>query len=131
MDLKDILGGGQYGEIAGALLARKRKQDRRGFQDALKASIALNFFGNLKANQEQNWLEDRNEVVAEFEQLKKHNKGLYDKREEDRLALEQYNKGGLEQEAYLNDYAKSMFNKSDFVMNRPGLIFVIFLFQHF
>lgn len=123
MDLKDILGGGQYGEIAGALLARKRKQDRRGFQDALKASVALNFFGNLKANQEQNWLEDRNEVVAEFEQLKKHNKGLYDKREEDRLALEQYNKGGLEQEAYLNDYAKSMFNKSDFVMNRPGLSF--------
>ena len=62
MDLKDILGGGQYGEIAGALLARKRKQDRRGFQDALKASVALNFFGNLKANQEQNWLEDRNEI---------------------------------------------------------------------
>ena len=106
MDLRDILGGGQYGEIAGALLARKRKQDRRGFQDALKASVALNLFGNLKANQEKDYLKDIEELNSEFTKLSKGNKSIYDQRNQDRLEVERYNRDG---EIYLNEVAKTKF----------------------
>jgi len=114
MDLRDILGGGQYGEAAGALLARKRKQDRRGFQDALKASVALNFFGNLKANQEQDYLKDIEELNSEFTKLSKGNKSIYDQRNQDRLEVERYNRDG---EIYLNEVAKTKFNNHPWATN--------------
>tara|TARA_R100001129_G_scaffold186490_1_gene178437 strand:+ start:3864 stop:5678 length:1815 start_codon:yes stop_codon:yes gene_type:complete len=113
MDEFEKFGGGQFGQVAGALLARKGTQDRRQFQNALKASIALNIFAGLKNNQKQQYLKEEEDIKEEYERLTKGNKEIWELGQTDREALRKYEKGGLERQEYLRNYAVQKYNSSD------------------
>ena len=116
MDEFEKFGGGQFGQVAGALLARKGTQDRKQFQNALKASLALNIFAGLKNNQNQQYLKEKEDIKEEYERLTKGNREVWDLGQADREALRKYEKGGLEKQEYLTQYAVRKYNTSPFAI---------------
>jgi len=60
MAQEDYLSGSQFGQLAGSLLAGKRKRDKKDFRKALLATAIFEGFGALQKQQKQSIVELKN-----------------------------------------------------------------------
>jgi len=73
----DYLSGSQFGQVAGGLLARRRKQDKKQFEQALIASAILETFGQLQAKQKQDTNDAVLEIQDKYSDIFENNEALY------------------------------------------------------
>ena len=62
----DYLSGSEFGQVAGALLARRDKQDKKQAKRALLASAVLEGLGALQRNQKQGVIDAINDLQENY-----------------------------------------------------------------
>ena len=77
MAQEDYLSGSQFGQVAGSLLAGKRKRDKKDFRRALLASAIFEGFGALQKQQKQSIIDGTNEVKDKYEDIFTNNEEIY------------------------------------------------------
>tara|TARA_R100001440_G_scaffold20542_1_gene34223 strand:- start:3252 stop:5069 length:1818 start_codon:yes stop_codon:yes gene_type:complete len=106
----DYLSGSEFGQVAGALLARRDKQDKKQAKKALLASAVLESFGTLQRNQKQDMIDAINETNTKYSDIFENNKEIFNNpinvknRTNYQLYLE-------DNESYLHDAAVARFNR--------------------
>lgn len=106
----DYLSGSEFGQVAGALLARRDKQDKKQAKRALLASAVLESLGVLQRNQKQDVIDAVNETNEKYSDIFENNKEIYNSpinvknRTNYQLYLE-------DNESYLHDAAVARFNR--------------------
>ena len=70
----DYLSGSEFGQVAGALLSRRDKQDKKQARKALVASAILETFGTLQRNQKQDVIDAINETNEKYSDIFSTNK---------------------------------------------------------
>ena len=73
----DYLSGSEFGQVAGALLARRDKQDKKQARKALLASAVLETFGTLQRNQKQDVIDSINETNDKYSDVFEGNKEYF------------------------------------------------------
>ena len=73
----DYLSGSEFGQVAGALLARRDKQDKKQAKRALLASAVLEGLGALQRNQKQSVIDAINETNEKYSDIFEENKEYY------------------------------------------------------
>tara|TARA_A100001201_G_scaffold2887_1_gene7088 strand:- start:860 stop:2353 length:1494 start_codon:yes stop_codon:yes gene_type:complete len=73
----DYLSGSEFGQVAGALLARRDKQDKKQAKRALLASAVLEGLGALQRNQKQDVIDAINETNEKYSDIFEENKEYY------------------------------------------------------
>jgi hypothetical protein len=105
----DYLSGSEFGQVAGALLSRRDKQDKKQARQALVASAILETFGALQRNQKQDVIDAVNETNTKYSDIFENNKEIFNNpiniknRTNYQLYLE-------DKESYLHDAAVARFN---------------------
>jgi len=106
----DYLSGSEFGQVAGALLGRKRRQDKDQAKKSLLASIILESIGVAQRNQKQDVIDAMNETNEKYSDVFENNKEIYNSpisvknRTNYQLYLE-------DNESYLHDAAVARFNR--------------------
>ena len=99
-----------YGQLAGSLLAGRRKEDKKEAKRALLASTVMATFGALQNQQKQSIIDGANDVKEQYKDIFTNNKEIYDNpiavknRTNYQLYLE-------DKDSYLHDAAVARFNK--------------------
>ena len=110
VDGSDYLSGSEFGQVAGALLGRKRRQDKDQAKKSLLASIILESIGVAQRNQKQDVIDAMNETNEKYSDVFENNKEIYNSpisvknRTNYQLYLE-------DNESYLHDAAVARFNR--------------------
>ena len=110
VDGSDYLSGSEFGRVAGALLARRRKEDKDQAKKSLLASILLESIGVAQRNQKQDVIDAVNETNEKYSDIFENNKEIYNSpinvknRTNYQLYLE-------DNESYLHDAAVARFNR--------------------
>jgi len=108
----DYLSGSEFGQVAGALLARRDKQDKKQAKRALLASAVLEGLGALQRNQKQGVIDSINETNEKYSDVFRVNQEEYSRF--NRKEVDEYIKNP---ENFINKKAIEKFNTSDFAVN--------------
>jgi hypothetical protein len=114
MALEDYFKGSSqaYGEIAGSLLAGRRKEDRKEAQRALLASVVMNSFGALQNQQKQSIIDGVNDVNTKYKEIFNLNKSEFEAYDDERALLKKYNNPQT-RETFLNEEVAKIINNTD------------------
>jgi len=96
----DYLSGSQFGNVAGALLARKRRGDRREMQRALLATTLFETIGAFQRRQKTNLNEDLENIKTNYQDIFVNNKEEWNGAQVNRQAIADADRIG--EKAYLN-----------------------------
>tara|TARA_B100001094_G_C18178228_1_gene799230 strand:- start:1053 stop:2966 length:1914 start_codon:yes stop_codon:yes gene_type:complete len=96
----NYLSGSQFGNVAGALLARKRKVDKDQARKAIFASAIFETIGALQRKQQTNLNTDIENINTQFQDIFVNNREEWDGSKVNRQAIEEADRIG--EEAYLN-----------------------------
>ena len=110
MAQEDYLSGSQFGQVAGSLLASKRKRDKKDFRRALLATAIFEGFGALQKQQKQSIIDGANAVKDKYNDIFKINEEEYSGFAENRRRLQEYQK---DRDTFLNKEAKSRIDNTD------------------
>lgn len=115
MAQEDYLSGSKFGQVAGGLLARKGKQDKKQFEKALIASAVLETFGQLQGKQKQDTKDAIDNINTYYNDIFVNNKEEWDGSAENRRRIQQYEKLG---DTYVNaEVEKIVNNTNEFLDN--------------
>ena len=87
----DYLSGSQFGQVAGTLLARRRRQDKDQAKRALFASALFETFGAFQRRQKTNLNEDLQNLQSEYSNIFKDYEAKYNNEAKNRERLREYN----------------------------------------
>jgi hypothetical protein len=87
----DYLSGSQFGQVAGTLLARRRRQDKDQAKRALFASALFETFGAFQRRQQTNLNEDLQNLQSEYSNIFKDYEAKYNNEAKNRERLREYN----------------------------------------
>jgi hypothetical protein len=90
MAQEDYLSGSQFGQVAGSLLASKRKRDKKSFQKALLATAIFETFGALQKQQKQTIMDNVQDVKEKYNDIFNLNKAEFDSYSSERDLLKRY-----------------------------------------
>ena len=99
-----------YGQLAGSLLAGRRKEDKKQAKKALLASVVMNTFGALQNQQKQSIIDGANDVKEQYSDIFNQNKQEFEAYSDERNRLKMYQKEGNN---YLNREAAARVNSTD------------------
>ncbi len=99
-----------YGQVAGSLLAGRRKEDKKEAKRALLASTVMATFGALQNQQKQTIIDGANDVKEQYSDIFSQNKSEFEAYEDDRALLKRYN---ANPETFLNDEVIKIIDKTD------------------
>ena len=96
----DYLSGSQFGQVAGTLLARRRRQDKDQAKRALFASALFETFGAFQRRQQTNLNQDLTALGEQYKGIFEDYQAKYDKNEQNRADLAKFDS---EREQFLRD----------------------------
>jgi len=99
-----------YGQLAGSLLAGRRKKDKKEAKRALIASTIMATFGALQNQQKQSIIDGANDVKEQYSDIFNQNKQEFEAYSDERNRLKMYQKEGNN---YLNREAAARVNSTD------------------
>ena len=99
-----------YGQLAGSLLAGRRKEDKKEAKRALLASTVMATFGALQKQQKQSIIDGANDVKEQYSDIFNQNKQEFEAYSDERNRLKMYQKEGNN---YLNREAAARVNSTD------------------
>lgn len=99
-----------YGQLAGSLLAGRRKEDKKEAKRALLASTVMASFGALQNQQKQSIIDGANDVKEQYSDIFNQNKQEFEAYSDERNRLKIYQKEGNN---YLNREAAARVNSTD------------------
>lgn len=99
-----------YGQLAGSLLAGRRKEDKKKAKRALLASTVMASFGALQNQQKQSIIDGANDVKEQYSDIFNQNKQEFEAYSDERNRLKIYQKEGNN---YLNREAAARVNSTD------------------
>jgi len=105
-----------YGQLAGSLLAGRRKEDKKEAKRALLASVVMNTFGALQNNQKQTIIDNSNDVRQQYNNIFNQDSSEWTDFADERARVDEYNRMG--ESAYGNKYAAENMTYSDDAMAR-------------
>ena len=101
-----------YGQLAGSLLAGRRKEDKKEAKRALLASVVMNTFGALQNQQKQSIIDGSNDVKEQYNDIFNLNKSEFEAYEDERALLKRYNNPQT-RESFLNEEVAKIINNTD------------------
>ena len=110
MAQEDYLSGSQFGQVAGSLLAGRKKKDKKDFKKALLATAVFEGLGALQKQQKQGIVDGANAVKEKYNDIFKLNEADFASAAGDRELLKRYNDS---EETFLNDEVKKIINNTD------------------
>ena len=99
-----------YGQLAGSLLAGRRKEDKKQAKRALLASVVMNTFGALQNQQKQTIVDGANDVKEKYSDIFNQNKQEFEAYAPERALLKRYNDNP---ETFLNEEVAKIINNTD------------------
>jgi hypothetical protein len=99
-----------YGQLAGSLLAGRRKEDKKEAKRALLASTIMATFGALQNQQKQNIIDGVNDVNTKYSEIFNLNKSEFEAYDDERALLKRYNDN---KEVFLNEEVSRIINNTD------------------
>jgi hypothetical protein len=118
MAQEDYLSGSKFGQVAGSLLASKRKRDKKSFQKALLASAIFETFGTLQQQQKQKIIDGANDVKEKYSDIFTNNEEIFQLKRQDRANYQLYKD---DREAYLHSKAVEAFNRDPNIQRELGV----------
>lgn len=118
MAQEDYLSGSQFGQVAGSLLAGKRKRDKKDFRRALLASAIFEGFGALQKQQKQSIIDGANAVKEKYTNIFTNNEEVFNLKSKDRANFQLYTD---DREGYLHSKAVELFNRDPNIQRELGL----------
>jgi hypothetical protein len=112
----DYLSGSQFGNVAGALLARKRRGDRREMQRALLATTLFETIGAFQRRQKTKINEDLENIKTNYQDIFVNNKEEWNGAQVNRQAIAEADRIG--EKAYLN---KKVNENIDYLLQDLGV----------
>jgi hypothetical protein len=100
----------KYGQIAGSLLAGRRKQDKKEARRALLASTVMATFGALQNKQKQDIIDNANDVKEQYSDIFNQNNQEFEAYAPERALLKRYNDNP---ETFLNEEVAKIINNTD------------------
>ena len=97
-----------YGQLAGSLLAGRRKEDKKQAKRALLASTIMSTFGALQNQQKQSIIDSSNEVKDKYQDIFDNNEEIYNKKRGARADYLAYKENPND---YIETKAAELFNK--------------------
>jgi len=117
----DYLSGSEFGQVAGALLSRRDKQDKKQARKALVASAILETFGQLQRNQKQDVIDSINETNEKYADVFEGNKEYFnDESISEQRKLYQLYKNEKTRDRALLTQAINIFNTDTDIMAAYG-----------
>jgi len=110
MAQEDYLSGSQFGQVAGSLLASKRKRDKKSFQKALLATALFESFGALQKQQKQTIMDNAQDVKEKYNDIFTLNQAEFDSYSNERDLLKRYNDN---KERFLNEEVAKIIDNTD------------------
>ncbi len=110
VDGSDYLSGSEFGQVAGALLARRKKEDKDQAKKSLLASILLESIGVAQRNQKQGVIDAINETNEKYSDVFSTNRAEFDSYGDERAEVEEYEKNKT---VYLNNKTTEFINGTD------------------
>ena len=115
MAQEDYLSGSQFGQVAGTLLSRKKKDEKDELYKALLLSAITESFGQLQKQQKQDVVDAAADVKVKYADIFDNNKEEWNGARENRDRLKKYDQLG---ESYLNqEVAKRIDSNPEFFDN--------------
>ena len=114
----DYLSGSEFGQVAGALLSRRDKQDKKQAQKALLASAIIETFGQLQRNQKQGVVDAINETNEKYSDIFTNNKEIYNSKNKERNEFLSYKENPNE---YIEKKAIEFFNNDSELQAKLGV----------
>lgn len=106
----DYLSGSQFGQVAGTLLARRRRQDKDQAKRALFATALFETVGAFQRRQQTNLNQDLTALGEQYKGIFEDYQAKYDKNEQNRADLAKFDS---EREQFLNRKADELYDGSD------------------
>ncbi len=106
-----------YGQLAGSLLAGRRKEDKKEAKRALLASVVMNTFGALQNQQKQSIIDGANDVKEKYSEIFTDNEEIFNLAEPTRKKYRSYVDNP---EDYKHNEAVKMFNKDPIIRKELG-----------
>lgn len=103
----DYLSGSKFGQVAGGLLARRGKQDKKQFEQALLLSAILETFGQFQAKQKQDTNDAVLEIQDKYSDIFENNEALYNLQQANRSKYLAYQN---DPKSYLDTEEMTLFN---------------------
>ena len=119
MAQEDYLSGSQFGQVAGSLLAGRRKKNKQDFKKALLATIVFESFGALQKQQKQKIVDGANAIKEEHANIFRQSTSELEDFSDERTRVDEYKRMG--ESAYANKYATEKMTYSDEAVER-GII---------
>jgi len=110
MAQEDYLSGSQFGQVAGSLLASKRKQDKKSFKKALLATALFEGVGALQKQQKQTIMDNAQAVKEKYNDIFNLNKAEFDSYSSERDLLKRYKENPS---GFLNEEAAKIIDNTD------------------
>ncbi len=101
-----------YGQLAGSLLAGRRKEDKKEAKRALLASTVMATFGALQNQQKQSIIDGANDVKEQYNDIFNLNKSEFEAYSDERALLKKYNNPQT-RESFLNEEVAKIINNTD------------------
>lgn len=99
-----------YGQLAGSLLAGRRKEDKKQTKRALLASTVMATFGALQNQQKQTIIDGSNDVKEQYGDIFRQNNQEFEAYAPERALLKRYNDNP---ETFLNEEVAKIINNTD------------------
>ena len=106
-----------YGQLAGSLLAGRRKKDKKEAKRALIASTVMATFGALQNQQKQTIIDNSNDVKEKYSDIFTNNEELYNLQAGNRAKYMSYVD---DKESYLHAEAVKKFNSDAYIKKEFG-----------
>ena len=116
MAQEDYLSGSQFGQVAGSLLAGRRKRDKKEFKKALLATIVFESFGALQKQQKQKIVDGAAAIKEEHANIFRQSTSEMEDFSDERSRVDEYKRMG--ESEYANKYAAEKMTYSDEAMKR-------------
>ena len=97
-----------YGQLAGSLLAGRRKEDKKEAKRALIASTVMATFGALQNQQKQSIIDSTTDVKDKYQDIFDNNEEIYNKKREARADYLKYKENPND---YIETKAAQLFNQ--------------------
>ena len=110
MAQENYLSGSAFGQVAGSLLQRNKKRDKKERNKALLATVLFESLGALQKNQKQGIVDGVNAVNKKYNDIFKLNEADFASAEGDRKLLKRYIDS---EETFLNEEVKKIINNTD------------------
>ena len=117
MAQEDYLSGSAFGQVAGSLLASRRKRDKKEFRRALLASAIFEGLGAAQLQQKQGIVDAANDVNEKYTDIFTDNKELYQNQAANRAKYQSYI---ADKTQYVNKTAQELFNNDPGIQNQLG-----------